>query len=563
MPLPQPFLSELSEDELIRITYAVTLEPERYGELIKAWSRNLEHFENAENADGVNRHFDRALTIMERLGRGATSPQAPQDLVDGQDRASMVVSATGEILAANAALINFFGQRPGLLDDLELTGNNRTELQNLLANLEIHREGATAMVLRIYHENGIDALIMAVTATTLPSGTLAALITSPDVATREQVGDLVGETFGLTKSEIAIAQNVVDGLSAHEIAERRSRALETIRTQIKSVLQKLELRSQTELIRVFAGFSELVDARREKMQLDDPGLRKPLFVTRDAGRQLAYECFGPSTGRVVLFLHGMLDGLPIGPRITRELMQRNIRLVGIWRPSFHMSEPDGAITGAPERFVEDIRAVMDVLGVQSAPILGHLGGSIYAFAAAALLAERISGLVIVGGAVPLNDPAIIRRQPTRQRIIGLTAKYFPASLPLLLRAGIGDFDADGGKRFIGDLYNKLPFDRPVLEADGNFALYRDELEKGLSQGFRGFQIDAATVVRDWSPWVEATHVPVDLIHGAHDQVVQIEAVRAFAEGLAGGTLTEIEDLGQLVLYARPEVVFEAVERRLR
>jgi len=547
-------LDALSEDELIRLAYAVTLEPERYGELMQAWSDSFEHISEGAVKD-VNRHFDRALSIMDRLGRGEPSiAKSPQELVAEIARPALLVDPDGAVLASNPALDAFCPERPNDVSDLHISSNNSAELRELLTNLEIAKLNCALMVLRLYHDADDTALIMAVTAVTLPDGRRAAQVTSLDLAYREQVGALVGETFGLTKSEIAVAQGIVDGYSTNEIAERRGRSLETIRSQVKSVLQKADLRSQTELIRVFAGLGELVDARDDAQT----SARVPEIIIRDDGRKLAFESFGPASGRPVLMMHGMLDGFPVGPRILRLLKARNIRIVGVWRPAFHLSDPDGPITNAAERFTEDVGAVMDQLEIERAPVLGHLGGSLYAFATAAQLGTRISGVVTVG----VIDQALIRPQPRRQRIIGLTAKYFPATLPLLLRAGIGDFDADGGKRFIGDLYNSLPFDRDVLEANGHFELYRDELEKGLSQGFRGFQIDAAMIVRDWAGWLEKIDHPVDLIHGAHDRVVQIEAVRAFAKTLPRGELTEISDLGQLVLYARPKLVVDAIERHL-
>jgi pimeloyl-ACP methyl ester carboxylesterase len=82
----------------------------------------------------------------------------------------------------------------------------------------------------------------------------------------------------------------------------------------------------------------------------------------------------------------------------------------------------------------------------------------------------------------------------------------------------------------------------------------------IAQGHRAFQIDSVQVVRDWSDLVAASAVPAHLVHGALDPVVRAETVRDFAADHPGRVrLTELEDTGQLVLYAAPETVIDAVD----
>lgn len=56
------------------------------------------------------------------------------------------------------------------------------------------------------------------------------------------------DLFGLTAQEAAIALQLNSGMSPREIAEASSRSYETVRTQVKSILQKTGTRRQAELI---------------------------------------------------------------------------------------------------------------------------------------------------------------------------------------------------------------------------------------------------------------------------------------------------------------------------
>ena len=64
----------------------------------------------------------------------------------------------------------------------------------------------------------------------------------------------VGRAFGLTATEQELAKLISEGLTNAQIAERRTRALDTVRTQVKSVLAKTGSANRTQLVRLLSGF---------------------------------------------------------------------------------------------------------------------------------------------------------------------------------------------------------------------------------------------------------------------------------------------------------------------
>ena len=80
-----------------------------------------------------------------------------------------------------------------------------------------------------------------------PSGHALLLVTDPDGALEDPT-HLLKSLFSLTTAEIAVATNLRAGLTLAEIASARRVSLETIRSQVKSLLQKTNTRRQSDLI---------------------------------------------------------------------------------------------------------------------------------------------------------------------------------------------------------------------------------------------------------------------------------------------------------------------------
>ena len=66
--------------------------------------------------------------------------------------------------------------------------------------------------------------------------------------------DSIQTVFGLTDTELAIVEAIGEGLSNPEIAERRGRSVETVNTQVKSVLSKSNCHTRTQLVRMMMRF---------------------------------------------------------------------------------------------------------------------------------------------------------------------------------------------------------------------------------------------------------------------------------------------------------------------
>ena len=369
------------------------------------------------------------------------------------------------------------------------------------------------------------------------------------------------QVFGLTPAECEITRGIIAGLQPDKLARARGRSEQTIRTQTKSVLRKLELRNQAELVRLIAGLTQADNAPELKgstgcISADD-------FTTFLVGgtRSLDVSFVGPPGGRPVLFIHGMLDG----HRFTRSacglLDEYNIRLICPVRPNFGRSSPDGDAAGAPDRFAVDLGEILNHLGIASCPVVGHMAGSVYAFAAAARLGPRITHIVSIAGGVPIVSTAQLAIMTPRQRVVAHTARFAPKLLPLILRAGLSLIDRGGESAFMKALYNSSPLDFMVANHPEVFACLSDGYRFTTAQGHRAFEIDAHQVVQNWTQIAESSQQKVLLLHGSNDPVVGMQSVRDFAVRLGDrAVLVEHPNQGQLVFHADPKFILDALAK---
>ncbi|WP_372575183.1 helix-turn-helix transcriptional regulator [Ruegeria jejuensis] len=65
---------------------------------------------------------------------------------------------------------------------------------------------------------------------------------------------LLQSAFGLSNTEISLAEAIAQGLTNRQIAERRERSVATINAQVKSILSKTNCATRTQFVRLMMGF---------------------------------------------------------------------------------------------------------------------------------------------------------------------------------------------------------------------------------------------------------------------------------------------------------------------
>jgi len=565
-----------SSERLAKLAYETTVSPSRYDELIAAWDTHIRRLllpdgakpQASELDPALSRHFGRALRVFESIGREhelSESLLSAQQIVDTQQVCALAFDTQNNLVAANTAARTLFGLPDSLNQtSLPLGSPARADLS---AALVLVRESGRPQPLII--RDSADRPLVLLASIAHPTGLIIANAAHGQWS--EATEHLLKQGFTITATELAVIRGLYDGLSLKQIAERRSRSIGTVRTQLKTILQKTGAHSQLELMRLVTGLvfasnsiQEAHNLTNEDTQQFTPAqsqepISTAIWQTGRAavlqlrnGRHLAYEDLGPQESTsIAVFVHGMLDNPRLPLAFAEALQRSNVRCLCIERPGYGNSDPVKEGENLAERFAADLEEFLDVLNLKKVNLIGHLSGGISACICAALLPGRITRVVNINSGVPIVSRQQIDIMLPRQRVIALTARYAPKALPLILRAGVALLDSGGERKFMRSLHRDSPRDHKLTQRADVFAQIKASYKYVVNQGFAAFQSESALVTSNWDHYLQDVGCPVTFIHGVHDGVVAISTVREFCARHPGIELLECPQFGQLMFYGHP------------
>jgi DNA-binding CsgD family transcriptional regulator len=194
-------------------------------------------------------HFERARAATEALGLIGL----PALFIDGH----------AKIVAANHLIEK-------LTEHLRLKAHDRVLLKDIRADQLLQetvaslRDGTSASVrsFAVRDVDGAAAFVAHViplrrTARDIISRGEAALVLSPVTLPQAPPVELVQSLFDLTPAEARVARGLAAGGTAEEIASKGGVSLNTIRTQVRGVLEKTGCRRQAEIVALLGGVSVL------------------------------------------------------------------------------------------------------------------------------------------------------------------------------------------------------------------------------------------------------------------------------------------------------------------
>jgi pimeloyl-ACP methyl ester carboxylesterase len=234
----------------------------------------------------------------------------------------------------------------------------------------------------------------------------------------------------------------------------------------------------------------------------------------------AYDTGGD--GRAVrlalVWFHGTPNiGAPPAPLFAAS-ERLGIRWIGYDRPGYG---------GSPRRVgrdvasaAQDVAALADALGLDRFALMGHSGGGSHALACAALLPDRVAGVVIGGALAPYGAEGL---------------DWFAGMAPAgeaALRAALHGLEAKerheasaGAEDDIGF----IPADHQALAAEWSW--FNAIVGAGLAHGAGGLVDDDLAYVSPWGFDPAEARAPTLVMHGGRDRVVPPAHGRWLAERL--------------------------------
>ena len=566
---------DASQDALkvVEQTYSAALDPVAYDLFIEAWTDFIEKMPPTDpNVDGdsaagalIESHFERGLDLLERFGRARKAKVSAEAIVASSPSAALLADKSGKIIASNELAEKYFGAHSGsLLTDTQLNADLLDDVSEWALN-----SSERYLLLQNKSDDGTKQNLLAARTNLLEEGHTEddrsqleyIVLSSTHIELSETANIAIADAFRLSKSEIKIANFLVQGITPVAIAKQRNSSIHTVRSQIKSILKKVEAKNASDLVRILCGFAVNLSHGDRSRQYGDTNQSAIIHRIRlPDGRQMVVTEQGAKDGRPVLFFHSMLGGVRF-PRAAMETYARKgWRVIAPSRPGYGLSDPNPKLSKEElvDQTVMDFAFVAEHFQVEDLMVLGHLQGSIYAQRFAVKYPELTRRLIFVSYA-PYWSNEFLKRLPKRQRIIAQTTRYAPRALRFVTRAGVALIDAGRHDRFLQALHKDAPADMRALRRPDVYETAREGLDHTIRNGHEAFCLDCPIVLEDWSGDGQKVSAPISILLGEEDQL----ATRDYADGYAARVddvrIEYVKGAGHHLLFSHWPQVFRHIE----
>lgn len=350
--------------------------------------------------------------------------------------------------------------------------------------------------------------------------------------------------IGLIPSEAQLLEGLLQGKSVERIAAALGRKESTVRQQIKSIMAKMGVNSQTQLVSTAYALSLM-----HGYGPAGPG-RPGGAVDVHHGAELFHgrhgvvgvHRFGPRDGLPVVLLHGAFFGIAaFGPlRAAAETL--GVQLIAVERPGFgHTLFPED---GDPVALCcAQICDLLDQLGHDRVVVLAHDIGTRFAARLALEAPARVAAVVTGATTPPMQTWAQTADMPTRHRVNAWAAQHLPGLMDKIVMLGLKQITRNGIEAI-----PKLVFDGCH---DDQAVLLTPQASDALQEGFRlawaqqgiGLRVDMRLTNENWLDEAARVTVPFLCLHGGRSQTVSGSAVEHLAALMPNGRFRLVEDAG--------------------
>lgn len=446
----------------------------------------------SQNAEAAHRL---GLQSGEHLGSIAMSPQAAQRFIKGQDGAGvplLVVEPAGGTLF-------LFGQ-------------------------SIEKDGP---ILLTEVQPGIDAGIRA----------------------------RLAESVGLIASEGQLLKGLMQGKPVQAIARDLGRTEGTVRQQLKSIMAKMGVNSQQQLISTTYALSLMYQHGPPSASLVAVDLQG---ATLHKGRHgvVGLHAFGPTDGMPVLFLHGALFGIAALPGMREAAQTLGLRILAPERPGFgHTLLRDGEdLVGLATWQALDI---LDNLSLSRVVVLAHDIGTRFAARLARDAPDRVAAVIAAPATPPMQTWAQTADMPTRHRVNAWAAQHLPALMDKIVALGLAQIARSGVEVIPRLVFDGCDFDQAILRRPVAGPVLQEAFHMAWAQRGAGFRADMRLTNENWLD--EAPHItaPFLCVHGAESRTVSRNAVETLARTLPKGRFRLVEGAGHSLPVSHPALILRA------
>lgn len=521
------------------------------------WSQYDTVSDSAREAmvEQLQRHLDRMIVFLER---GPHSDAPWRDQLHRLPLAAMLFARDGTLVDANDGAVRALGLEPGA------RGGQR--VRDGVALLE--SDGRQVTLVELDTESG-QALRLMLTwfrqQAPVPLGP-ERLVLAVAVGHRADAGydEVLQQVYGLTGAEARLALVLARGRTLEQAAQELGVKKNTARTHLAKSFAKLGVNSQHELVAVVLNTSFAIAHARPRddppppltpyLQPDLHGFAQFRRLTLADGRVLGYFEYGVSDGPAVLYLHGTIDAGLLQLRASRQAAVSGLRVLCVERGGVGESEPHE--DSHPNRYAEDLLELMNAEQLLRCVVVGRSMGSWDAMALASRFPERVQGVVLASGRLPVLHEASHERNQPFYRSLYRSLWESPAVGRLMLQGMRLQLLMTGPDRFMP------PGATLVEQRLANDPDYRRHMRAlWLRSSLRGTQ-PLENLLRLYReplpdpPWAGFAK-PTVLVHGSDDGHAHLDALMAATEDFRQRDVVEIPGVGHRLVHLHFDRVLDA------
>jgi pimeloyl-ACP methyl ester carboxylesterase/DNA-binding CsgD family transcriptional regulator len=549
--------------EIVDRLYDVALDPIRLEDLMNVWEGRAAPLRvgllsSAVTLDDpeIEAHLGRATVFLDRFEATQENGRY-RSVLEDIPRSAAFLSDGGPVIAAcnRAAALAFKITEGGPIDHLPFDAEDTETLRDVVRKVASGR-AEKVITLRIRSITTGSPVIVRVSPVESDVQKPLALVLSTELVWPEAFAGTVQEAFGLTVAEVEIVRGLTLGHPIRDIADARGRSVETVRTQVRSILAKTETHSQSELVRIVLGLMDvsLIPTDGSAAPTRITGLDPAPFqcIKTSDGRRLEWIEFGARSGQPVLYMHLDYGMIRWPRRAERNAALRGMRVIVPVRAGYGGTHLHAKGVDHVAGVAADYAHILDHLRLSGAAVIALGADFRFALALAETRPDLVRGILGCAAQLPLRTAAQYDRMDKWQRFILANARYAPKVLPFLVKAGFSLARKLGKAAFFTQVNGGSPADMECFA--------RPDVREAILEGtevclgakvlaHEAFTRECISSERDWSALVRGAKVPVKLLQGDQDPQTPMLTIKELMCDFPHLDVEFMPNTGQLLFFA--------------
>ncbi|MDQ8038523.1 MAG: alpha/beta fold hydrolase [Pedobacter sp.] len=347
-------------------------------------------------------------------------------------------------------------------------------------------------------------------------------------------------TFKLSQAEGRLLHLLCKIGNLNQCADLLSVSIHTARTQLKSVMAKVEVNSQVQLVSQAMNLSLL----QSSTELQCAGAQERTMTLAD-GRVLSWYEYGPARGRPVLMLENIGSSIPDHSRFEDWYQEQGLRVIVVVRPGYGLStaRPDFQFRD----FGADLKALCKHLHIERPVMAAYCCGGAYALCTAALHPDFFERVGVLGSTVPIEHFELDKLD----RIHRMFLQVFQRDPRLFVL--IGKLALRGSRQAPEKFFLYLA--KGLTKRDKSLLTDPDILQSIIRQQklrhFQGARIlidEYINLQHSWQTDLAQIRIPTLLWHGEDDAIISIGSARSLAASIPVARFRAIPGQGRFLVF---------------